>query len=636
MNNITIAFVGTISAGKTTLLNAIYNEQIGDTHTRKTTLVPNIFHESIENETRIDDTSYIIENSSRKNLEFIQKLETNSLEKLEEQHYNIKHIDDLILFEKNINLILYDIPGLNDSTTKSLYYKYMDNEFKNFDIIIWTVDVNSAINTSDEIDICNSLIKNIKNNYDEFSITTKLIVLINKCDDMQCDENNNMILDDEKLYMFNQAKKIIDDQINNKEIYHDFKYEILPISCENAYIYRSFQKNPNMNIASKYMNKLGHIECSRSEWNKMSAEEKKIKILEKLDNNGIKDRINDTGFNKLKTVLQGFFKNKKEIEFLLNRIKYNVIYRSKFIFSEKLVATNKIISEINHFENIKKNILNLSESYDLNASNKIKETFDVLYENLKKIIYTYKKYSDKFIKDNDIKDSVFANYEYILSTYSQFINIFGDVFRNELINDYMNVCKIINNYHINKIKNVDVIWDKLVFVDKLKNNNYIEWEKLIIHCVITSNCVKLTNEELIITIEKIREMYLLNNTNCIDLIFNIIDVIYANDFKSTNITKMLACEIFWSNIIIRSTNIYALPLFSLRKMLNHYNGFQNNVKRSNGSCNFSDSVSGSHSLIANTTIIRNTYKFELETYLYNILKTTYPSDFNTYDDILIG
>src|SRR5947208_1799396 len=117
MNNFNIAFVGTISAGKTTLLNALSTEAIGDVHTKKTTLVPNVFHEVIvdddDDDTKIDSLSHILENTNKKNVEFLKMLETNTFERLEEVHYNIKRINDFIVYEKNISVTLYDIPGLN-------------------------------------------------------------------------------------------------------------------------------------------------------------------------------------------------------------------------------------------------------------------------------------------------------------------------------------------------------------------------------------------------------------------------------------------------------------------------------------------------------------------------------------------
>ena len=161
MTDIGIAFVGTISAGKTTLLNALFTESLGNTHIKKTTLLPHIYHES----TKVDIYEHIKENTADKNLVFLKNIAESKIEKLEEIHYNVKKLNDFIKFQKEVNLKLYDIPGLNDSTTKNIYYEYLNGIFKDINIIIWTIDVNSSINTSDEIDICNNLINNIKSNY---------------------------------------------------------------------------------------------------------------------------------------------------------------------------------------------------------------------------------------------------------------------------------------------------------------------------------------------------------------------------------------------------------------------------------------------------------------------------------------
>jgi predicted GTPase len=325
MARIGVAFVGTISAGKTTLLNALFTKSLGEVHIKKSTLLPHIYHECV-NERLVHHMSIISENTFKKNSHFMTMLEDKKkMNELNEIHYNVNKLNNFVKFQKDVRMILYDIPGLNDSTTKKVYYDYLDSKFSNFDIVIWTIDVNSAINTSDEIDICNHLIKNIKNNYDNWYIKTKLIVLLNKCDDMYYDESGHLILDDEKKDMYNQAKKNINNSI--KEIYPDFEYQIVQISSENAYIYRTLEDNPMIDIDIKYLNKLGYNEYGKTEWNSLSHEKKKMKIREKLDPETIRNRMMNTGFNDFKNTFQTYIDGNLELELLLNRMKFNMIDR---------------------------------------------------------------------------------------------------------------------------------------------------------------------------------------------------------------------------------------------------------------------------------------------------------------------
>ena len=231
--SIGISFVGTISAGKTTLLNALCTEDLGETHIQKTTLLPHIYNEV---DTGYHDKQFIKDFTEKKSNEFREK----QFDKLEELEYNIKKLTDFLKFKENIKLRLYDIPGLNDSETKNVYYKYLDNIFKKINIVVWTIDVNSSINTSDELDICNQLINGIKTNFNQYKIITKLVILLNKCDEMYIDSTGKLVLDSEKQDMFNQAKRMIDERIS--KLYPECKYDIIPISSENTYIYRMIQK----------------------------------------------------------------------------------------------------------------------------------------------------------------------------------------------------------------------------------------------------------------------------------------------------------------------------------------------------------------------------------------------------------
>ena len=46
------------------------------------------------------------------------------IRELKELHHNIDKIKDFVPFQKEINMVFYDIPGMNDSMTKKIYYEY--------------------------------------------------------------------------------------------------------------------------------------------------------------------------------------------------------------------------------------------------------------------------------------------------------------------------------------------------------------------------------------------------------------------------------------------------------------------------------------------------------------------------------
>ena len=75
------------------------------------------------------------------------------------------------------------------------------------------------------------ILKNIKDNKDEYDLENNLIVLVNKCDDMYFSDNI-LRLDTELEKMFEQAHTTIQSKINEAAL--SLKWNILPISCENS------------------------------------------------------------------------------------------------------------------------------------------------------------------------------------------------------------------------------------------------------------------------------------------------------------------------------------------------------------------------------------------------------------------
>ena len=104
---------------------------------------------------KLDD---IREHNRVKNEEIMKKTEggdTLVYEDVKEVSYYVPKLYD-ILKNKRIDKVfftVYDLPGMNDSQTKNVYFKYCEENFHEFNIVLFVVDVTSALNTSDEMDI---------------------------------------------------------------------------------------------------------------------------------------------------------------------------------------------------------------------------------------------------------------------------------------------------------------------------------------------------------------------------------------------------------------------------------------------------------------------------------------------------
>ena len=184
--NINIMITGPVSAGKSTLINLLFVEQFSDMKIKRTTAVPQVYHEVTDLEqVNASDVKSILYKNREINTDIMKKTENPHYklrqEDIREIEYYVPKLFDFLDLRKDVVLTIYDTPGLNDSRTKNIYYEYINNVFNKLNIIIFVLDINSAMNTSDENDILRMIITNIKTNKMKYNTDTKLVVLLNKC-----------------------------------------------------------------------------------------------------------------------------------------------------------------------------------------------------------------------------------------------------------------------------------------------------------------------------------------------------------------------------------------------------------------------------------------------------------------------
>jgi GTPase Era involved in 16S rRNA processing len=325
-NQINVAIIGSISVGKSTLLNTIFAETYSDCKYKRTTMTPQIYYESgkVKGQAKLNKEIRAQNTEINKNLnEKSEKGETITMEDIKETHHIVSKIHDFSDLEKNIYLTIYDIPGLNDSVTKQLYFKYMEDNFHKFDIIIFVVDIHSSLNTSDETDILVNILKHCKTNSEQFGIHNKLIILGNKCDDMYlADDKKTLILEEELADMKKQLEIFVKQKVDS--IFPEIDYKILPISSEDSYIYRVYSRNKKLDLDIKYINKFGQNEYGKTRWNTLSESKKKEKMNELLEKININETLKVTGFNGFKDTLNGYLSDKNQKIFVNNHLSQGI------------------------------------------------------------------------------------------------------------------------------------------------------------------------------------------------------------------------------------------------------------------------------------------------------------------------
>ena len=630
--DINIAILGTVSAGKTTLLNGLFSEQYSDMKIKRTTMIPQIYHSGSESVYRDDNglmTADQILINNRQYNEILDKKTINdnkniTAEDIEELEYHVPKIPDFVELHENINLTVYDLPGINDSQTKSIYTEYLTNNFHRFDIIIWLIDVITALNTSDEMDIMKLIVDSINNNNRLYNITTKLLIVVNKCDDIieliDC-ENGPKFASDDNTGLYEQIQDILKSNIK------DIPYDICPISCESLYIYRMLKNNPDHNIEVKYLDKFGHGEYGKQQWNNLQPNEKKQHIHKFTQSDEYNKRICTSGFINFSSILQHYLDDCYTL--VTNRLKYQIRQVNASHFKH-IDAINTNTDSVNIFYNIWNEINTISQIFNTDSTNII-FIRQMFFEKLHECTIEYNKIvldlmivnslyidcdgdndnntddgnNDNFVQIQKIPECVISLtnkfesntvelvhiYDNILKqniTYDKLIKLFHHTSFDEQTLSYITSCQLYrqlltviygyniwaaldNNNVLLTYNNIEVpnLSYKLHNIDVLIHFKYIEWRRILQLCILedSNKFTEKSVEQQIEFLDIIKKKYELNNIDFINLIFSLLDKIYSK-YTVCMDTKYFYKLQFWSNIMIKSSNRFFNIISGLKHLFN--------------------------------------------------------------------
>lgn len=436
---IKIGIFGAVSVGKTTFLNALFAEILSESKRKKCTLLPQVYQEiDMTNKNKVKE---IREKNKLENDKILKILEDKPEEFTIDKCYPIFYdIEPIYRFFSTkiptFYLDIYDLPGLDDSRSKDTFFKWVDLNFYLFDIIIFITDINNALNKNGETEILKLIFENIKKRNDK---SIFFIPLINKCDNL--DENGNLansendIEDNEKIVdedmeMYEQANNMLSKMV--KEYGLEIETKFIPLSAENALIFRLLAKYPDETLNKTLLNKLGKNEYGQK-WNNMDKDKKNKKFKDIIDSlkkvKSYDEKMKQTGFIH--------FKNKME----------DIIIRDKYSF-----LRNQTINECMNISNL--------------------NTFNEFIEYANKLIEKSKVMHDKFNANNN--DILFKKFDEYLITY--YNNIYGDnrIDRQNLSYDiffeiYNNLINLDNELKIF----TDLIlkhYDKIIFMEYFDNH----------------------------------------------------------------------------------------------------------------------------------------------------------------------
>ncbi len=318
--NYRIGIYGSISTGKSTLINSIFGKHFTRMGILPTTNAVQCYCFDDENKPRLfdeDRVNGIKEKNDDANSRFGLNKEPWNGEPIT---HSCRSPPDFLPRNENLTYRIDDVPGLNDRTNER-FLKWASENFELYDCVILVITIQSGIVSNEEASIVDFIFNKMK------SVTyTNLIILVNKCDEM--DDDGITILDEE----LNNMYKLIDDFLTEKRLEYNIdsdRIKIVKYCGKNAYMYRLIQYNTvdyiKLNIQESDLKVIMRDQVG-ARWNKLDADEKDAEI-DKLKNNKVyEDRsyednyIRRTGFFNLRDKLQEFTTNPRYISKFYERV----------------------------------------------------------------------------------------------------------------------------------------------------------------------------------------------------------------------------------------------------------------------------------------------------------------------------
>ena len=534
----TIPILGTISAGKSTLLNGIFAKNFSQMNIRRTTMTPQIYN--LTDDKKSENYQQIVESNSGLN----KKYQNDVWDGETQIGHQVMFPSDFINYHPNIDFRIADVPGINDQSTKEVYMEWIEKKFNKFDLAILVVDISSGFNTSDEVSVLNLIFRKMVDHQH-----TNLIILVNKCDDMvyrdgQCetDEEKDQIYDEQVIPTIKTAAEKWDLSID--------RIHIQKFCSRNVFIYRTITLNNFKDIRTflddKHLNEMMMTEIGRNRWLKMTGVQKEKRIQEMLaelreDKECYRNNMIHCGYDL-------FCKKINEI-----------IYDKK---TAKLYFSNMISNYLEKYRNIQEIIQYCDEVASLKFDDSIKEQIITTIRNFVKSEHFTLMKSEQNINDmfKNLKEAIF--FEEKINSYS-FISrkeyIIHDIFNAfyNLIEANINSSIISNNfrtyieYMISTCKNRSInfnydIIDKYIKYDLSMNLDFFIWVRKI-----SSNYRKNVETFIFTFIKEVENSFSIKEALYIlyKLCF-LFESINEINFKICCMEKMRECNLKYPSVFI--------------------------------------------------------------------------------------
>ena len=495
-DNINLCFVGGVSTGKSTVLNSVFCEELTQCKIKRTTMWPTVY---VENDF-VQDISpeEILKIISEKNKEIIEK--TESGQKLDSGDYkelvfNVGKLDINILENSYVNV--YDIPGLNDARTKHIYYDYLENNFHKFNLVVFLVDIQSGLNTSDEMDMLRFIINNTRDQFKKNQRHIYTLVIVNKADDMQTEEDSDKLeITGELREMFEQVENTVHAEFANSGL-KDNVIGVIPLCARDSYLYRMVKKHGNkFKLSPEQILKIGVNENGKKfSTLKPATQEARVNEILK-DESFVNTMIKLSGFSRLESILHQFLQdNNKGSKLRIDNLMYDLKKLPKlhdFTAGQSWFNLKSLTKLFEQYYKIYNNIALIDKTeYDAIMSSFVTEFATILQEKVRSWYGTVDELIDSYDKVNMeiISPYIRQHKDYYNTTaYPSFLTERVLALIGEELNGVLTIDTIIKQLNILDRINVfdkttiEILFSKIV--SNIRENKSITFEK----CCIDKKC----------------------------------------------------------------------------------------------------------------------------------------------------
>jgi predicted GTPase/ubiquitin len=346
--SVRMGIAGCVSAGKSTLLNAILNQQLSDTKIKRTTMLPQAYLETTEHGSGFESIMHMtdIRRANRAANEAVLSGEhVLTLESCHPIYHEIPKMYDVLELNEGVHLDIFDIPGLNDAKTADVYFSYLERQLPFLDIVLLVVDINESFNTDGSVRVLECIAKHAAAHPQR---PLNVCIVANKCDDMEEENpgsgtNDVKCTDSELNEMFHQILQTVREKLGSLE---SIEYEVLRMSAEDSFVYRMLQRNDGFDrFEPKLLNRLGINEFGRRQWHQWTDEKKCHQLQTLFTDTNAEEALKLSGFAAFRAYLSQTINRDRQYQIARSAFEYRLSRLPRLDTYTQLAATAAVYAK---------------------------------------------------------------------------------------------------------------------------------------------------------------------------------------------------------------------------------------------------------------------------------------------------